>query len=85
MRLNTKNRRRRGKEKKLKRKINIRSRLVTAVPKINPSNAFGNTGRKLDAHDTFKRRPRCLLNVSYTFDLRSVSRWVCLRINILSL
>lgn len=74
MRLNTKNRRRRGKEKKLKRKMNIRSRLVTAVPKINPSNAFGNIGRKLDAHDTFKIRPRCLLDVSYMSNLRPVSR-----------
>ena len=81
MRLNTKNRRRRGKEKKLKRKMNIRSRLVTAVPKINPSNAFGNTGRKLDAHDTFKICPRCLLYVQFT----SCIQGVCLRINILSL
>ena len=31
------------------------------------------TGRKLNVHNTFRRRPGRLLNVLCTFDLRSVS------------
>ena len=31
------------------------------------------TGRKLNVHKTFRRRPGCLLNVLCTFNLRSVS------------
>ena len=31
------------------------------------------TGRKLNVHKTFRRRPGHLLNVLYTFNLRSVS------------
>ena len=31
------------------------------------------TGRKLNVHKTFRRRPRRLLNVLYTFNLRPVS------------
>ena len=31
------------------------------------------TGRKLNVHKTFRRRPGCLLNVSCTFNLRPVS------------
>ena len=31
------------------------------------------TGRKLNVHKTFRRRPRCLLNVLCTFNLRPVS------------
>ena len=32
------------------------------------------TGRKLNVHKTFRRRPVRLLNVLYTFNLRPVSR-----------
>ena len=32
------------------------------------------TGRKLNVHKIFKRRPGRLLNVLYTFNLRPVSR-----------
>ena len=32
------------------------------------------TGRKLNAHKTFRRRPGCLLNVLCTFNLHPVSR-----------
>ena len=32
------------------------------------------TGRKLDVHKTFRRRPGRLLNVLWTFSLRPVSR-----------
>ena len=31
------------------------------------------TGRKLNVHKTFRRRPGCLLNVLCTFNLRPVS------------
>ena len=31
------------------------------------------TGRKLNVHKTFRRRPGCLLNVLFTFNLRPVS------------
>ena len=31
------------------------------------------TGRKLNAHKTFRRRPGRLLNILYTFDLRPAS------------
>ena len=34
------------------------------------------TGHKLNVHMTFRRRPGRLLNVLYTFSLRSVSRQV---------
>ena len=36
---------------------------------INPID----TGRKLNVHKTFRRRPGCLLNVLCTFNLRPVS------------
>ena len=32
-----------------------------------------NSGRKLNVHKTFRRRPECLLNVLCTFNLRPVS------------
>ena len=32
------------------------------------------TGRKLNVHKTFRRRPGRLLNVLYTFNLRPVTR-----------
>ena len=32
------------------------------------------TGRKLNVHKTFRRRPGCLVNVLCTFNLRLVSR-----------
>ena len=34
------------------------------------------TGRKLNVHKTFRRRPKCLLNVLCAFNLRPVSTWV---------
>ena len=36
-------------------------------------NIPGDTGRKLNVHKTFRRRPGCLLNILCTFNLRHVS------------
>ena len=36
------------------------------------------TGRKLNVHKTFRRRPGCLLNVLFTFNLRPVSTGIVL-------
>ena len=41
--------------------------------KLNPID----TGRKLNVHKTFRRSPGRLLNVLYTFNLRSVSTGKC--------
>ena len=35
------------------------------------------TGRKLNAHKTFRRRPGRLLNVLCTFNIRPVSKGLC--------
>ena len=43
------------------------------------------TGRKLNAHKTFRRRPGRLLNVLCTFNLRPVSTGFLLRENIILL
>ena len=43
--------------------------LVIAEKECNPAN----TGRKLNVHKTFRRRPGRLLNVLCAFNLRSVS------------
>ena len=38
------------------------------------------TGRKLNVHKTFRRRPEHLLNVLNTFNLRPVSAWIVVAI-----
>ena len=43
------------------------------------------TGRKLNAHKTFRRRPARLLNVLCTFNLRSVSTRRCISFSSFSL
>ena len=43
----------------------------------NPDSGWSfpvNTGRKLNVHSAFRRRPGCLLNVLCTFNLRPVLR-----------
>ena len=42
------------------------------------------TGRKLNVHKTFRRRPRCLLNVLCTFNSRPVSTGCGIVINYIS-
>ena len=42
------------------------------------------TGRKLNVHKTFRRRPRCLLNVLCTFNSRPVSTGCDIVINYIS-
>ena len=54
-------------------KKTIKSLLLS---KLNYYNVPEDRERKLNVHKTFRRRPRRLLNVLFTFSLRSVSTWV---------
>ena len=54
-----------------KEKLELNFQNTTYCSSLQPIPA--DTGRKLNVHKTFRRRPGCLLNVLCTFNLRPVS------------